>query len=92
MNRTILRKADMQQIFGGCSVTTIDRMEKAGYIPQRVKINPAGGRIVGWYSDEVEAAQAELRQRGLQYTADTTKIGKGRPGPGRPRKQPAQAA
>lgn len=79
----IYRKADMQRIFGGCSSSTIDRMEQAGLIPQRIKLNPYG-RNVGWYSDDVDQALAAIRTRAMQQpVADSSRVGQGKAGPGR---------
>lgn len=37
----------------GLSDSTIERLEKAGLFPQRVRLNPYG-RSVGWNSDAVD--------------------------------------
>lgn len=90
MNRRIYRMPDMQYLFGGCSSATIRRMEQAGVIPKHFKINPYG-RAIGWYSDDVETAASALHRLQQVVVRDNTKIGKGKPGPGRGKKRQAAA-
>ena len=65
MNTRILRWREVAPIVG-VSRMTIDRMEKAGTFPQRIRI---GNGSVGWLEHEVEAwlAQRMWRVRNDQY-------------------------
>lgn len=57
--RTIIRRPQLEEVTG-CSSRTIDRLEKKGAFPQRVKL---ASNSVGWYSDEV-GAWIDARPRG----------------------------
>lgn len=71
----------------GLSDSTIERLEKAGLFPQRVKLNPYG-RSVGWISDAVDAW---LQERPV-VSGRMNQIGIGKPGPGRSKKKLEVAA
>jgi prophage regulatory protein len=57
--RTIWRRQKVRAATGYAD-RTIDRKERAGQFPTRVKLGP---NAVGWYSDEVEE-WIESRERG----------------------------
>jgi prophage regulatory protein len=85
-NMKLIRPNEIQ---GKASISagTAYRLEKAGQFPARRRISP---RCVGWLESELDQWIADRTV--VVPVRDLTKIGKGRPGPGRPRKQPAQAA
>ncbi len=58
--RKILRRPKVRGATG-LSTSSIDRHEKAGDFPQRVRL---GVNSVGWYEDEI-ATWIESRQRGI---------------------------
>lgn len=71
------------EIQGKASISagTAYRLEKSGQFPARRRISP---RCVGWIEDELDQW---IRDRAVTVPArDATKIGKGKAGPGRPRK------
>ncbi len=47
--RKIIRRPRVKEL-SGLSTSTIDRHEKAGHFPQRVRL---GMNSIGWYEDEV---------------------------------------
>jgi prophage regulatory protein len=55
-NKRILRKPEVQAIFG-LSDVTIYRMEKAGKFPKRLQL---GGNSVGWLSTEIDEHLTKL--------------------------------
>lgn len=83
----IVRPAEEQQITG-LSRSQLYRLERAGQLPPRRTLTPQGrarGRLMSELLDW-------MNSRTTTPSCHTNVIGKGRPGPGRPRKQPAQAA
>lgn len=56
----VLRKKAVRAMFGDVSGMTIDRWEKAGKFPKRIKL---GENSVGWIQEECEA---ELTRRMAQ--------------------------
>jgi prophage regulatory protein len=56
MQRRILRVPDVERATG-LSRPHLDRLEKAGAFPKRVRLVPNSGPrgAVGWYEDEIEA-------------------------------------
>jgi len=85
MKTKILRKNDLKKILGLRGDSSLDRLEKAGVLPPRVKISPFG-RSVGWFADDIDRVLETIRQQ--EATAcDATRIGRGKPGPGRGHKR-----
>ncbi|GAM11254.1 prophage CP4-57 regulatory protein [Geobacter sp. OR-1] len=68
----------------GLSDSAIYRLEQVGQFPSRRKLT-AGGRVVGWDAAEVEE-WCKTRSAVQLPPKDISKIGSGKPGPGRPRK------
>jgi predicted DNA-binding transcriptional regulator AlpA len=58
--KQLIRRAQLRQLLGGVSDSTIDRWEHKGILPKRIIIwrCPKTGRplVVAWYLDEVEEA------------------------------------
>lgn len=78
----IWRKKKLKEVIG-YSDSSIDRLEREGQFPKRLKLNPHG-RAVGWRSNEVIDW---LNGREQCTSSDTVKIGNGQPGPGRGKKK-----
>lgn len=51
MNRKIIKAAELRELFGGISNTTMHSYIADGTIPKPFKI----GKVNGWYSDEIAA-------------------------------------
>ncbi|MGD9687676.1 MAG: helix-turn-helix transcriptional regulator [Desulfobacter sp.] len=83
--RKILRKSDVKKILGLRGDSSLDRLEKDGVLPPRVKISPFG-RAVGWFDDDIGKVLDSIRQQQVA-TSDTSRIGQGKPGPGRGHKR-----
>jgi len=73
----LIRPNDIPRIVGISAVTAY-RLEKSGQFPARRRIS---ARCVGWIADEV-TAWMEGRDV-VVPVRDITRIGKGKPGPGR---------
>lgn len=66
------------------------RLEKAGQFPSRRVLTP-GGRSMGYLESEL-LAWINSREAATTLDGDTQKVGRGLPGPGRPRKVEAVSA
>lgn len=61
--RRIVLLPELQHRFGGVHRTTIWRWWHAGVLPTPVRL---GGRLLGWYSDELEVAIEKLQRIGTK--------------------------
>jgi len=85
----LIGKKRFRELLGGCSDGTIYRLEKKGMLPP--KRNLPGGRTALWDEEESLACIKILAQVSAA-PATRVDIGKGKAGPGRPRKKPEATA